>query len=885
MKRKTSKVLVIAAVAIALTGAGLFYSLDALVRESRDVVRHKLEQAVGRPVAFDAIELNLWGTPSLAVNNVSVQDDPRFAATPFLHAKQLKISVRWLSLLGGEPEITGLVLEQPEIQLIRNEYGDINIFKPNEQTAKPTRLPPLRLPATGIQANGGSLHFIDRSSDAPEELSLRDLSVTIHRSSADKISIDLTGALAEDEYKPFAAKGTVGPLGPDADWTRNPLDLEIQITSLPRTIVSRSLALLADKVPSYLRVSGPVEINAHVSGTMGQPRISQVKLRGALFGATAANTTLTADVDFSPDAAWHEGVIKAQLDLTAVTTEQLKQIPWVSRLLPTELVIKGTLNLKNTIDGKLGDLVVRTALSAKDNEIRYGHWFRKRPGIKAELALTTHLSSQQIVINESTLQVYNGKFGFSGSVTENPEQVVRLRVKTTDVPLVGWQNLLPPIAGYEIDGKLNAAISFRKKSSPRDESPALLGYLQLTDTHALSKQRGQRNLEGVNADLRFQDTDIEIRNLQLRSGASDIALKGQLSNPQKPVLHYSLQSTTFRLSDLTQSNDQRKDLFHYLASEGIMEFASGLASVKGNFTSSDGILKGAAYRNLRATLDWTRQGLKFKNLRFDALGGKVQAHGSVLVDPELKFRVRLSPNIKDMDMQQFLALVSPGAVNAMSGRMDLDGQFSGAGQDWPTLSQTLNGQGRMDLHNGVINNFNMIQGVLAALDALQGIRGITSAGPKFTTLVRSGQTSYESIKSTFSIENGRVVSDDLTMTTRDYAIVSEGWFDASGRLDWRANLALSPDFSRALSSRHRNVRYLLDDQEVMSIPFRLKGKVPRVEVKPAIKQLARYMRAKVAEERGPQSAPGSDSKRNSGLWNGFKQGSDHLWNNFRRLFR
>jgi len=885
MKRKTTKLLVCGALALAITGIGVFYGLDTLVRESKEAVRQELQRAVGRPVSFDALTLDLWGTPSLAVNNVTIQDDPRFAATPFVHAKQLKISVRWLSLLIGEPEITGLVLEEPEIQLIRNEYGDVNIFKPAKQAAKPTRLPPLRLPATGVQANGGSLHFIDRSSDRPEELRLRDLSVSIHRSSGDKISIDLTGALAEDEHKPFAAKGTVGPVDPTADWAKMPVDLEIEVASLPRTIVARSLALLEDKVPSYLHVSGPLEVNAHVSGSVGQPRISQVKLRGALFGATVHNTTLTADVDFSKDTAWPEGLIKAQLDLEAVTVEQLRQIPWVNRLLPTELVIKGPLNLQNTINGKLGDLVVRTALDAKNNEIRYGAWFRKPPGITAGMTVATRSNSHQIVIDESTLQIYNGKFDFSGSVTEKPEQVVRLRVQTANISLVGWQNLIPSIAGYEIDGKLKAAISFRKKSSPHDNEPALLGYLQLTDTHALSRKRGQRNLERVNADIRFQENGIEIRHLQLRSGASDVALKGQLSNLRKPVLHYSLQSTTFRLSDLTRNNAQRTDLLHYLASEGVAEFAGGLTSVKGDLSSSEGILKGAAYRNLRAKIDWTRYGLKFKGLRFEALGGNIKAYGSVLVDPKLKFRVRVTPTIKDMDMKQFLGLVSPGAVNAMSGRMDLDGQFSGAGADWPTLSQTLNGQGRMDLHDGIIANFNLVQGVLTTLDALQGIRGITSAGPKFTALVRSGQTPFESIKSTFSIEKGRVVSDDLTMTTRNYTIASDGWFDAKGRLDWRANLVLSQDFSRALSARHRNVRYLLDDQDVMSVPFHLKGKVPKVEVKPEIKQLARFMHAKVAEERGSKKASGNDPNRNSGLWNGFRQGSGDLWNNFRQLFR
>ena len=59
-----------------------------------------------------------------------IADDPRFAATPLIQAKELKMQVRWLPLLRWKIEIKSFVLGEPEFQIIRNEGGDFNILAP-----------------------------------------------------------------------------------------------------------------------------------------------------------------------------------------------------------------------------------------------------------------------------------------------------------------------------------------------------------------------------------------------------------------------------------------------------------------------------------------------------------------------------------------------------------------------------------------------------------------------------------------------------------------------------------------------------------------------------------------------------------------------------------
>ncbi len=872
MRSKASRLLVVLSLAAVLAVVAVV-GLEALLDNRKEAIRQTMESAIGRAVAFDSIHLNFLGSPGslgITVTDLRVADDPRFAATPLVHADQLTISLGWLSLLAGRATVSNIVLHRPEIQVIRNEYGDINIFTPSH--ALDASLRSAHRAAMAVHANGGKLYFIDRSSEKPEELRLHDLAVALQWSREPRIHVDIAGTLAPDGGQPFSFTGTVGTSQPLPQWASNAVDLELRVASVPQVLVARGWKLLENHVPSYLRPSAPLEVSARVSGKLNRPRVSQMSVTGALFGAAAQNARLAGELDFSRAASWNEGRVKAEWQLGPVKLGQLRQIPWVDRVMPAGLAIHQPLSLSNLVEGRFDDLKIHTSVTADANTIQYGRWLDKAPGVAARLAMNVRVRGNRVVIYESEAQLHNGKVVFSGSVDQHPEQVVRLRIKTDDMPLGGWEALVPAAAGYRLDGTLSAGLSLRQKSAPRDEPPTLMGSIRLANVNLIGPPGGNRNIQGLQGDLEFRGNDVEIRRLQLRSGLSDLRVRGLLVNLSRPTLHYSVQSELLNLADITGDAAYRADSFSNVTSEGSAGLTKGVLSVRGHLASSNGRLRGIGYRNLQGRIDLTGGNLKVDRLGVETLGGKIRGDGALSRNGQ-SFDFALNPTAEQLDLRSLLSLLPNGATDSISGRMNLKGRFRSTGKDWAAMVRNLGGRGSVTLDKGVLGKFNPVRGVLTAMDAVDGINKIDSAGPAYLPLVRGDRASFESIEGTFNLKKGRIRSNDLLLISDEYSIVGRGWASHDGGVDLRATLVLSSAFSRDLSGRHRNVRYLFDADGI-SLPFRLAGNIPDIVVEPDVAQLTRYMYDKLAQERPPRS----DDSDGFNLWKRLGRG-------FRELIR
>lgn len=852
MRSKASRLLIFLSLATML-GVAAVVGQEAFLENRKESIRREIENAVGRPVAFESVRLRLFRRPGslgITVTDLRVADDPRFAATPLIRAHELTFSLGWLSLLTGAPTVSDVVLDRPEIQLIRNEYGDINILAP----ARPLKAGFKSAHANGaaVHAQGAKLYLVDRSSEKAEELRLRDLTATLQWQRGQRIRVDLSGALSEDGTRPFSVAGTVGAAAPLSEWSRSEVDLEVRAASLPQTLVSRAWTFLEPHFPAYLRPSGPLTVSARVTGRIDRPRVSGMEITGALFGAPADNARLTGEVDFSEGSPWNRGLAKGELHLGPVQLDQLRQLPWVERMVPAGLRVHEPIRIANALEGPLDDLRVQATVIADDHTIQYRDWFLKAPGVSARLAMNLRVRPDRIVIDESEARLHNARVPFSGAIVQQPEHLVQLRVQADDVPLSGWQAIFPAARDYQLDGSVSARLALGQRSGPRTEPPTLHGNLSLADVRIISPPGTNRTVQGLQGELTLRGDEIEIRDLRLRSGLSDLRLRGLLVNLSRPTLHYSLHSDLLNLGDVTGDSAHRAHSFSDVVHEGSAQLHEGIHSVRGYLASASGQVGGTAYQNLQSLVHWTRGALTVRRLAVETLGGAVYGHGTVASRNGQGFDVELQPAAEGLDANGLLALFPHYPADSINGNVSLEGRFHSTATDWPSFVRNLDGQGRMTLDKGVLADFNPVRGVLATLDAVEGIDRIDAAGPAFLSLVRDDRTSFESVAGRFTIRQGKVRSDDMRLVSDDYSIVGKGSLNPDGQVDLLATLVLSPAFSRDLSGRYRNVRYLFDDEGI-SLPFRLAGRIPDITIQPDVPQLVRYMFNKLAEERPPRA--------------------------------
>ncbi len=96
------------------------------VNQFRPELESKLSSALGREVRVGKLKLSLL-SGSVAVEEISIADNPSFSRSPFVNAKSLKVGIELKPLIFSKTiHITGIVLDHPSITLIRSKSGQWN---------------------------------------------------------------------------------------------------------------------------------------------------------------------------------------------------------------------------------------------------------------------------------------------------------------------------------------------------------------------------------------------------------------------------------------------------------------------------------------------------------------------------------------------------------------------------------------------------------------------------------------------------------------------------------------------------------------------------------------------------------------------------------------
>jgi AsmA protein len=166
------------------------------VNQFRPTIEERASAALGRKVTLGNLSLSLL-SGSLAADNLSISDDPKFSASSFLTAKSFKVGVELMPLIFAKTlNITGITVQSPQVMLIRNAAGQWNYSslggssanakpaqtpepaKSSSSSSSPAGLSIKNLELTDGQINIGSTNSQKRSTYDHVNVSASDVSVT-----------------------------------------------------------------------------------------------------------------------------------------------------------------------------------------------------------------------------------------------------------------------------------------------------------------------------------------------------------------------------------------------------------------------------------------------------------------------------------------------------------------------------------------------------------------------------------------------------------------------------------------------------------------------------------------------------------------------------------
>jgi len=288
-------VLLLIVVALVFTAKSLI-----TVDRVKALVLPKVEQALHRKVSLGEVQVGLFS--GIELHDLSVAD--RNGGDPLLRIGMVKLRYQLLPLLNKQVVIDEVRIEKPQLVLVRQTDGELNIADLLAKSAKPSAPAPdaataddggIGLRVALATVSDGTVSFIDRriSAAAPPRIELTGLTTQFTEFSLqEELPVDLHGML---NGAPFALKGRVNPSG-------KTVSLAVELQGLDVTTLE---PYYRDKLPGQLtsarlNLKNQVEGNAEAMAVRGLVSLHELSLRlEALPQAPLERVTASAAVDLA----------------------------------------------------------------------------------------------------------------------------------------------------------------------------------------------------------------------------------------------------------------------------------------------------------------------------------------------------------------------------------------------------------------------------------------------------------------------------------------------------------------------------------------------------------------------------------------------------------
>ena len=832
-------------------------NLNTLVEANKDRLLAQAEQALGRPLQIGDIELSLWGGIGARLQNVALADDPAFSSDTFVRAADLQITLKLMPLLRQELEVGRVIVRDPVIRLIRNAEGVFNfasLGRGQTQVASPqdseeTQAAPPQAsetaPASGAEglpllvalANiaNGDIHYTDRQTQT--ELRLSQLDLEVENLSFDQpLSLELSAAFLAEQQN-LSVSGSFGPLGPQVQVEQLAVDASLSLDPLDSAALAQALPQVAETLPAGLGLSGPLRLSSRVSGTAAALMVSDVRLTASVFESDQANLRVTGEVGpLSADMAALR--LSSDIALGPVGLPQLLRFDPLSAHLPPELRAEGPATLTLRAEGGLDDLALTATVEATDSAIEFGGWFRKPQATPLVVTTEARLTPERVDLQEATIQLHTLALTTSGEVSLGTPPELDLQLDSNRIDLAGWREIVPALHPLAAAGQLE--LHCRIKGALAEEQwPGVTGTFDLHQASASLAQLPQP-LTDLNASIRLTGQGASIHNASARIGRSAFALDVDLARLRPVDARYSLSSPELWLADVGGDGQAASDVLSSLKTEGRLRLEGGRLALGATLSSAQGRLAAVDYTDLQAELSLSDQVATLERLSIHTLGGSVSASGryDTAASPP---RLRLASQVSNIELADLLSTYLPGASDSAHGTADFSLELTGSGRDWAALKPSLDGQGELQIKDGVLTDLNIADEVLRQITGIPGLTNLISprVRQKYPALFSHRDTEFLQLGGRLRLSQGKILLDDVQLAAADYTTRGQGWLDYDQTVDFQAQLILAEELSHDIQDGVRLASLLSNDQGRIALPFALRGSLPDAKPVPDIAAIAR----------------------------------------------
>ena len=557
-----------------------------------------------------------------------------------------------------------------------------------------------------------------------------------------------------------------------------------------------------------------------------------VKLAAALY-ADKQNVKMHGKLGAIPaNGNWRELPLDGEIDVDTLDLTRLKAA--APRLLSKTLELSGPLRVKDLkVKGTLKDLALNGEFDGTESAVRYGKSFNKPAGMPLTFSTEARYTGNKVAIRKGVLKLHTLELASSGDIQFGDATVLNLLLDSKPVSLDGWDKIVPALERYQLKGTAQVQGAVRGKAG-KGSAPQMQGVMILKNASAQPPDF-PKPIQNLDTRIQFSGQRADISDMTLRLGNSRIRLAAAVEKFSPLTVSYKLSTPELWPADykVALAEDRKTDIIRNLQSEGQFAIRDGNMVYRGKLNSAEGTLFNIAYKDLDAALSLADRVANIQSLRVHALNGTVQLQGDyAFKDPSPRFTV--STKVEGVDVKELYTALDAKAERDISGRMNAEMKLSGNGKTWEEIKPNLRGQGEAEVVQGTVYNFNIAD---SALTGITGIPGLTnkvnpSLRKKYPETFTAKDTEFKELKTLVDVADGRINFKNTRMSAAEFVAVGSGWADFNRKVDFRSTLSFSQRLSGDLSQSAREMKYLLNNQGQLEIPFSITGRMPNVKAKP-----------------------------------------------------
>jgi uncharacterized protein involved in outer membrane biogenesis len=790
---RVRSIIIISVVLLVVAGLAVVAVLSANVDKYRPRVQAELQKKLDRPVTIGHLGLRIFPL-SIRVDGLTIGESPSFSSTrPFATAKEVYVSVALLSLISGNPEVKNLVLDQPQIELIKNPSGAWNFS------------------TLGGAGQSGTAQGGGRSDQLTlDELKINDGQVAITNEAAkeprsvyDHIDAKLSGFAPRKQFavdlglhfpgqgkQLLSFSGKVGPLDP-ANTVAVPLSghLSLQEVGLagvnrfaPGTIPPQTDAVISgdtavgsqnetlsakgnltfqNTIVRGSKLDYPIKAEYDVSADRRQDKI---QVRSGRLDLGSTSFTLAGDVDAGAKPA----------NLNVHLTTKNSSITELARLAgsfgvafhPTYQV-KGLVTADLTARGQTTAPQLNGSLSVRNVNVSGGE-IRQPVSVPAiDLSLSPNVVKSNPFTAQSGSTALTLAFALSQYTSRN--MTVDATLKTDGANITELLNIAKAYgAAQGVSGTGKLSVNLHVQGPTSDTSKLVYSGLASISNATITTPELAKPLAVNSASAQFSQNTVSITGLAASLGSTTV--RGNLSakNFSAPDVHFALTADKIDTAELeaisakprSSPNSPSKPSAPQANKPSFVNTMTGSGTLAANTIKAQDLV----LTNVRTTCKLDRGVITLSPLTADLYSGKENGVFSIdarPVHPLLSAKAKLS----GVDTNALLSAVS-SVKDTLYGSLAADANLRFALASGSDLTRTLNGTLGFNVTKGQLKNVN----IMSELSRIGKFLGSAPAKPGSGTVLQR-------LSGTMNIVNGVASTNNLV------AALDAGSLSANGSLN------------------------------------------------------------------------------------------------------